>query len=488
MIVKILAAGSSDFHGVQYNDKKVEKGTGELMLMKNFPSFINGESSQQEVRNYLKSVSKNEKVKKPQFHAVISTRFRQHSREELGKVAEHFMEEMDYGKQPYIVVFHNDTENNHIHIVSTRVDKSSGKKINDSFERPKAQKALANTLEKIYGKSHGAEIEKLLGYRFGSLKQLELLFERTGFRMVQNKNDGNTFDILKNGVSEKTISAHQIVFEDKKDEARVRQLRAILEKYRNIYSNTVFKVEDRRKQEAMLPEEKWRDDWKPKIEFESEFQKKLRDIFGIDIVFHHKDDKMPFGYSLIDHKSGTVHKGGDIMKMGELFRFSEEKIDKRIFESLKDYNLPDENSKQILIQFLKRQGLENILPFMLFESKKTKNRDTYQTIRNDARNYLKSQQQKDIHLIKAEDGKFYAVHTKEHFIGTLEGLVGEKAYQDFMGNRIPTETISRTGKEDPSKELEKSVDELLFQLKKSSGGSKDPAESDLKKRRKKKGR
>ena len=151
MIVKILGSASSNFHGVQYNDKKVEKGTGELMLMKNFPSFINENSSQEEVRNYLKSISKNEKVKKPQFHAVISTKFQQHSKEELTKVAEDFMQEMGYGNQPFIVVFHNDTENNHVHIVSTRVDKSTRKKLNDSYERLKAQKALADTLEKRYG-------------------------------------------------------------------------------------------------------------------------------------------------------------------------------------------------------------------------------------------------------------------------------------------------------------------------------------------------
>ena len=109
MIVKILGSASSDFHGVQYNDKKVEKGTGELMLMKNFPSFINENSSRQEVRDYFKSVSKNEKVKKPQFHAVISTKFREHSKEELARVAEEFMQEMKYGNQPFIVFFHNDT-------------------------------------------------------------------------------------------------------------------------------------------------------------------------------------------------------------------------------------------------------------------------------------------------------------------------------------------------------------------------------------------
>ena len=57
MIIKILSSASSSFHGVQYNNKKVEKGTGELMLMKNFPSFINEDSSQEEVRNYFKTIS-----------------------------------------------------------------------------------------------------------------------------------------------------------------------------------------------------------------------------------------------------------------------------------------------------------------------------------------------------------------------------------------------------------------------------------------------
>ena len=59
MIVKILGSASSSFHGVQYNDKKVERGTGELMQMNNVPSFINESSSKEEVRNYLKSISKN---------------------------------------------------------------------------------------------------------------------------------------------------------------------------------------------------------------------------------------------------------------------------------------------------------------------------------------------------------------------------------------------------------------------------------------------
>ena len=197
MIVKILGSASSEFHGVQYNDKKVEKGTGELMQMKNFPSFINENSSQQEVRDYFKSVSKNEKVKKPQFHAVISTKFREHSKEELAKIAEDFMQEMKYGNQPFIVVFHNDTENNHVHIVSTRVDKKSGKKINDSYEKLKAQKALSNVLEKRFGIDNEKRIDELLQYKFGSLKQLETLLTRNGYKLNENTNDERALTIFK---------------------------------------------------------------------------------------------------------------------------------------------------------------------------------------------------------------------------------------------------------------------------------------------------
>ena len=94
MIVKILNASGTDFHGVKYNEKKIDKGKGELMLMKNFPSFINEKSSQEQVRDYLKSISKNERVKNPQFHAVISTKFQEHNKEELTNVAEEFMKEI----------------------------------------------------------------------------------------------------------------------------------------------------------------------------------------------------------------------------------------------------------------------------------------------------------------------------------------------------------------------------------------------------------
>ncbi|MCF2218760.1 relaxase/mobilization nuclease domain-containing protein [Chryseobacterium sp. PS-8] len=488
MIVKILGSASSNFHGVQYNDKKVEKGTGELMLMKNFPSFINEKSSQEAVRNYLKSISKNEKVKKPQFHAVISTKFQQHSKEELTKVAEDFMQEMGYGNQPFIVVFHNDTENNHVHIVSTRVNKSTGKKLNDSYEKLKAQKAMINIKERIYDKSNEEIINNLLNYKMSSLKQLEILMERNGFKLVKNKNDENALDILKNGVREKTIYGNQLIFSNVKNDNRGKQIKAILNKYKELYSNKVFKVEERRHLEKMLPEEKQKEEWKPKIEFESELQKKLKEVFGIDVVFHHKDELHPFGYTLIDHKTGTIYKGSEILKMNNLFEFTSEVMDKKLFESLKDYNLSDEISKQVLIEYLKHQNLENVpKDFMLFENKKRKNKEVFNMVKNEIRNYLKTQNNNSVKIIKSEEGIYYAVHTKLHYIGELQSLIGEKEYQKFLNPNQANETrIVNQTESNEAKELSRAVNEMLIEWTKHSGTSKDPAEEELRKRKKRK--
>ena len=479
MIVKIMKPAGSNFPGIQYNDKKIDKGKGELMLMKNFPSFINESSSKEEVKSYLASVSKNEKVKKPQFHAALSTKFREHSKEELTKIAENFMDEMGYWNQPFIVVFHNDTENNHVHIVSTRVDKQTGKKINDSYEKLKSQRALAKVMEKIYGISNVENINKLLSYRINSLKQLELLLERNGFRLAQNKEDETKMDILKNGVWEKTISGNQIVFDNKKNENRTKQIKAILSKYKDLYSNKVFKVQDFRKQEAMLPEEKQNEETEPKIEFESELQKRLKESFGIDILFHHKDGLRPFGYSLIDNRTGTVYKGSEIMKMNDLFEFTSEMMDKRVFERLKDFNISDKETKYVLLNYLKHKHPENELhSFMLFENKKFKNKEIFSAVRDDVKEYLKTQNNDDVSIIKSEDGKYYAVHSKLHYIGELETLIGEKQFQIFLNPAVKTESKKEA-------DLEKVIDDFLFDMMKSSGTAKDPAEEELKKRRKK---
>jgi len=503
MIVKIMDPAGPSFPGVHYNDKKIDKGSGELMLMKNFPSFINESSSKEQVRNYLRAISiGNKKVVKPQFHAMISTKFQGHSKEELTKIAENFMDEMKYGGQPFIVVFHKDTDNNHVHLVSTRVDKTSGKKINDSYEKLKGQKALARVMEKMYGINEEEKFNKLLNYKVSSVGQLETLLNRNGYKINRNTNDENFYSILKNGVSQQTLSANQIVFHNQKNDPRSRQIKAILKKYKELYSNKVFKVVDSRQSQSMIPKENIsgkEDHSKSKIEFESELQKKLKEVFGIDIVFHQVSEKSqskeklagglrPFGYTLIDHRSERVYKGSEIMKMNELFEFTSERLDKKLFEIMKDYNIPDQEQKKILLDILKRQYPETeIREFMLFENKGKKDLETYRKVQSEVKELINNykntnDEKKDISILRGEDGKMYAVHTRFHYIVELQSLIGEKEYQKFLNPAIASE--SRTENNEKT-ELNQAVNEMLYEWMKNSGASKDPAENELKKRRKK---
>lgn len=477
------AAGSS-FPGVNYNDKKINSGKGELMMMKNFPSFINESSDKQQVRDYLKAISVgNKKIIKPQFHAMISTKFQEHSKEELSEIAENFMREMGYGDQPFTVVFHSDTDNNHVHIISTRVDKSTGKKINDSFEKLKSQEALSKTLEKLYNIKPDEELEKLLNYKVSTINQLELLLERNGFVMIKNKVEEKAFDIFKNGVKQRTINSGQINFERNKNEGRKNQIKAILIKYKDIHSTKVFKVDDSRRQKSVIPENQDKsenDITKVRVEYESELQEKMRNLFGIDIVFHQKDNQQPFGYTLIDHKSGRIYKGSEVLKMNEIFEFTDEKIDKQIFEVLKDYHISNEESKLMLLKFLRKSKPEiRLQKFMLFENKKNKNLETYRKIQEEVKSHIRNSTSKrndeqNVSIVKSEIGKFYAIHQGCHFVGELESLIGEKEYQKFLN---PQKEVA--GK------VMKAVDEMFFELMKSSGTAKDPGENELKKRRKK---
>lgn len=459
MIVKILSAGKT-FSGVEYNDKKVANNKGELMSMKKFPSFIDENSGKEVVKNYFKSVSKSEKVKKPQFHAVISTKFQEHTKEELKIIAEAFMEEMGYGNQPYITVFHNDTDNNHIHIVSTRVDKRTGKKINDSFEKLKSQRALQNVLERIYPENKiDEDLNKLLSFKYGSLNQLKTLLERNGYK-GDNLND-KEFGVFKNGVLVKKINGNHLKFDKSEDKNRKNQIRAILKKYSAIYSNKAFRVVDDRKEKDLYEKE---GNAIPKIEWESELQKKMRDMFGIDIIFHHKDGQKPFGFTLIDNKSKMILKGSEIIKMNEIFEFTNNQIDKRNFEILKDFNVSSEKEKEILKNWYNRRHPHAPIHIHMLFYNKNKNFEIKKQGREDVLKLIESGKKESdkVNIIK-DNGKFYAIHSQLHQIWKLDKILNAKEYQSFIEgpkNNDIAESILNIGN-DLTETISDVVDELI---------------------------
>src|ERR1700761_760615 len=125
MVIKIFPPAKG-FPGIRYNTNKLDRGNGELMKVINFGALQGlSQLRPKDYQDYLMQLaSLNKRVVYPQLHATISAKGSTSSKEELTVIAEKWLEAMGYGKQPYLVIFHKDTDNNHVHLVTCRVDRN----------------------------------------------------------------------------------------------------------------------------------------------------------------------------------------------------------------------------------------------------------------------------------------------------------------------------------------------------------------------------
>lgn len=165
MIVKKLSdVSGGGFPGARYNEMKVAAGVARLMAMENVSEMLRhnvetlhcfGLDASAEVERYLKDRSQtygNTKTTRFQFHVSASVKGRVMSPEELTDFARELMAGMGYARQPYFVYAHHDTDNNHVHILSTRIE-PNGFPISDHQDRRRlnecANRILATDIKKI---------------------------------------------------------------------------------------------------------------------------------------------------------------------------------------------------------------------------------------------------------------------------------------------------------------------------------------------------
>ena len=149
MIAKISATENLG-GALGYNFKKVEKGEASILLTAELYQDKEGTYTMEDVLADMEAlIPKNCRTKKMVFHCSLNPHPDEKlSDEQLTQIAKEYMEELGYGKQPYIVFKHNDIAREHIHIVSLRVD-SKGRKINDKYEGRRSKK-ITDALEKKY--------------------------------------------------------------------------------------------------------------------------------------------------------------------------------------------------------------------------------------------------------------------------------------------------------------------------------------------------
>lgn len=310
MVAKILSSSSS-FNGVSYNTNKAQKDLGELMMVKNFGYLQNASAIMpEEYKNYLKAFSAiNDRVKDKQFHAVISCEGKEFDKNKLTHIAEAWLTEMGYANNPFLIVYHNDTNNNHVHIVSTRIN-SDGKKINDSFEKKRSMSALQKIMQTDVKQEANQDIDKALKFNISSLAQYKLILERQGYSVTENE---GLLILRKFDDIQAVISMNKVVDQislSNNSNKRILQLRAIFEKYKVVH-NPEIKVLHKPTTNKSL---------KTPIGYTSDLAIFLRNKFGLDIVFHGKEGKQPYGYTVIDNANKNVFKGGEIMSLKEFIQ------------------------------------------------------------------------------------------------------------------------------------------------------------------------
>ena len=410
MIATILPS-STTFHAVDYNERKVSEGVAELLEMKNFGSIGKIDPyTPDELKQYLIDYTqRNEYIKKPQFHLAISCRGDEYTQEQLLDIAHQYLKEMGYGEegQPVLIYSHHDTDNNHLHIVTSRIA-PDGHKIDHNQERIRSQEVINRIMGENQEQRASDAVRKALDYRFSTVNQFKAILESSGYECYEKddrlciKRDGHVIDTLPMA----TVQSHLKSFEP--DEKRRRQLRAILKKYRDMTAD------------------------------KDELRALMKEKFGIDLVFYGSKDK-PYGYTIIDHQTKTVFKGGNVWKLSELLQFQSKeerlhRMDEFIDAMLEDN--PDLTTRE-LNRMLRRQ----------FGTHISKGRIAYGDEFIDLQDY-------QVETLRANDRKAWQQEHPLKQTSSVRHYNTDTQSQQSEGTHLRKPTITKEGSRDQNREWE----------------------------------
>lgn len=313
MIFKIQPPSGSDFHAIDYNEKKIDKNHAYLIHMQNFGNLQGqAEISKLQLQNYLKTISQtNKRIVNPAFHASLSCKGNEFTHDQLADFAKDIMEKLGYKNQPMLIYGHSDTNNNHVHIVTTRID-YQGKKINDKFEKKRANSYLNAIMNRHPALEFEANKNMALLYKFTTVPQFNMLMEARGYKV---KSNNGVYNYYKHGsllgkIDEQFLKQNLSL--QANDKNRISQVKALIYKYQDSYSSTlkVIGIKNEKDNYHYQPKQK---------KFHSELTDFMKDKFGLEFMFFAaKNHDKPYGYAIIDHKDKTIYKGSDVIKLEHL--------------------------------------------------------------------------------------------------------------------------------------------------------------------------
>ncbi len=383
MIVKKLGmVAGGGFPGAGYNERKVAEGVARLMAMENVDAAMRhkvellheaGFDCAGEIEKYLKERSRtygNTKTRRFQFHIAASVKGQVMSADELTDFARQLMAEAGYGRQPYFVYYHHDTDNNHVHILSTRIQ-PNGFPIPDHHDYARLN-AAAN---RILSSDINRDIQRMFSYGYLTEGQFANVIRSHGYKF-ERVEDG--YVLFRGGVKAATIPLSEVErhISHKNDTQKelAKQLRAIIKKYKaEIADGKVQNVENvkghkgqkkkyvRRKVNPDIRKIKGSNGKTLSQEVQwhlSELLDVLKSKFGIDIHFQKDRNGEIRGYGIVDHNRKLALDGNTVMKLSELIDFAKKQECK---ES------PLDIYRDLFAMEVRKSGMDGIMSIRLFD-------------------------------------------------------------------------------------------------------------------------
>ena len=383
MIVKKLGMVSGGcFPGAGYNERKVAEGVAQLMAMENVDAAMHhkvellheaGFDCAGEIEKYLKERSRtygNTKTTRFQFHIAASVKGQVMSADELTDFARQLMAEAGYGRQPYFVYYHHDTDNNHVHILSTRIQ-PNGFPIPDHHDYARLN-AAAN---RILSSDINRDIQRMFSYGYLTEGQFTNIIRSHGYKFERVD---NSYVLFRGGVKAATIPLSEIdrhiSQENDTRKERTKQLRAIIRKYKaEIADGKVQNVENvkgHKGQKKKYVRRKVNHDIR-KIKgsngktLSQEEQRHLSDLldilkvkFGIDIHFQKDRNGEIRGYGIVDHNRKMTLDGSKVIKLSELIDFAQKQ--EREVSPLDIY-------RDLFSMDVRKSGIDSTMSIRLFD-------------------------------------------------------------------------------------------------------------------------
>lgn len=366
IIKKFDSVHGGIFPGAAYNEKEVKEGVAELVGHANIDgNFLHtlhtlhgvGIDCGKEVEQYMQSRSKtfgNTRSTQFQLHLALSCKGQEKNKEQLTAIAHAMMKELGAGKQPYLIYYHHDTENNHVHILTTRVT-SKGRMMSDHQDFAR----LNHALNRVLPKDQKLDVDRMFAYSFTTEGQFMNIARGFYYKVAEDKKDKNkllfyhggtfAFDVPRGKVTERIAKVKNDRQDEKHRNAVAKQMKAIIIKYRekslSQMPSSASKLAKTDKKPERAKTKKELTEKKKKLRIQPDIKKltnadgkpltkteqyqmnwlieTLRNKFGIAVHFQKDKNGVVRGYGIVDHNNKVALNGSDVMKLADIVNFKQ---------------------------------------------------------------------------------------------------------------------------------------------------------------------